>query len=193
MFNQLILLFLILTLKNSIISGINFNSIIHTSTYFKIRNPCIIGNDKFQQTQLIKSQFNNNYYVSCEKNFENAIININTNSYEFTWLQKLIFGMKSALIIIHGNAFEDLLKVVKVKINQRIYFMKVITGDFFETYTINQVRILNKLGMFYKNSSFILENEHSPNFLKRRSNFHGLPLKGLYRHGQSILDSHSKY
>ena len=130
--------------------------------------------------------------MSCEKNFENAIININTNSYELTWLQNLIFKMKSALIIIYGNAFEDLLKVVKVKINQRIYFMKVITGEFFETYTINQVRILNKLGMFYKNSSFILENEHSPNFLKRRSNFHGLPLKGLYRHGQSILDSHMR-
>ena len=86
--------------------------------------------------------------------------------------------MSTALLIINDANFEILFKAVKLNIHQEVYFMKEGSKEIFETYDINGIKIQQKIGKFCEEESTFIWEEN-PKFIKRRSNFYGLHLKGL--------------
>ena len=77
-----------------------------------------------------------------------------------------------------NDTFNKIFSVPDLKINQPIYFYKVDTQEVYEKYNINDRKITKKLGQVTANG-FEWMKSVSPNFIKRRSNFHGLILKGM--------------
>ena len=71
--------------------------------------------------------------------------------------------------------------------------MKELTKEIFESYDINGIKIQQKIAKINKEITFIWEE--NPNFIKRRSNFHGLHIKGLTHviGIQLILDSNFEF
>ena len=65
-----------------------------------------------------------------------------------------------------------------LKIDQPIYFYNEDTQEVYENYNINDRKIIKKLGQVTING-FVWMESVSSNFIKRRSNFHGLILKGM--------------
>ena len=119
-------------------------------------------------------------------NYQNAIIYYPCLS-QISWLQSLIDQMSFGLLITNNTNFEVLFKTVKLNIHQGVYFMKDDSREVFETYVINGIKIQQIIGKIGEDESTFIWQEN-PNFIKRRSNFHGLHLKGMTDfEGQSII------
>ena len=68
-----------------------------------------------------------------------------------------------------------------MSIGTEMYFLDLDTYIIYESYTINKVQVTNFLGIFsLKNSSFIRSKDFHPSMVKRRRNFHGIQLKGVF-------------
>ena len=90
--------------------------------------------------------------------------------------------------------FNELYETLEIQINQPIYFYKMPNKELFETYSINNQKIKHKLGYISsRNSIFSWENNISSNFMKRRSNFHGLTLKVMVEFSGSYMNADPTY
>jgi hypothetical protein len=88
------------------------------------------------------------------------------------------------VLLTTDGIFEAVLSLVQIDINQNVYFLSTITNQVFETYNVNNIRIVRKLGMFeaVKNTSKLMFNPEpgvETDFVKRRSDFQGLALKAM--------------
>ena len=64
----------------------------------------------------------------------------------------------------------------------------------FESYTINNRKIHQKIGRIEEiTNSFVWEVGISSNFIRRRSNFHGLKLKGMTQFTGTLMNAKSSY
>ena len=79
-----------------------------------------------------------------------------------------------------------------VEINQPIFFYNQDTEEIFEKYNINNQMIKKKLGKIKQNAFEWIESVNS-NFVKRRSNFHGLVLKGMVEFSGFDMNANSSY
>jgi hypothetical protein len=85
---------------------------------------------------------------------------------------------------VTNNIIEDVLSEVQIDINQKVYFLSLMNNQVFETYNVNNIRIVRKLGMFEavkstSKLSFSPEPGVETDFVQRRSNFHGVKLKAM--------------
>ena len=85
---------------------------------------------------------------------------------------------KTSFVMSKNETFNKIFSVSDLKINQPIYFYKVDTQEVYEKYNINDRKITRKLGKATADG-FEWMNSVSSNFIKRRSDFHGLILKGM--------------
>ena len=81
-------------------------------------------------------------------------------------------------MIAKHDTFNKILSSSNLKIHQPIYFYKEDTQEVYEKYNINDRKIIKKLGQVTENG-FEWMNSVSSNIIKRRSDFHGLILKGM--------------
>ena len=79
-----------------------------------------------------------------------------------------------------------------LEINQPIFFYNQDTQEIYEKYTINNQKIKNKLGQIKQNGFEWIISVNS-NFVKRRSNFHGLVLKGMTEFSGFDMNANSSY
>ena len=96
-------------------------------------------------------------------------------------IQQLISGLNSVLFIFEKDSslkhFEELYNSLIIRIDQKVYFFKMTSKELFENYQINRIKIQRKLGQILPDT-FLWESGIVQSFVKRRSNFHGLKLKG---------------
>jgi hypothetical protein len=102
------------------------------------------------------------------------------------------------LITAGDGLIETVLSSVQIDISQKVYFLSSITNQVFETYTVNNIRIVRKLGMFeaiQKNSklTFIPEPGVETDFVQRRSNFQGVTLKAMVEDDDLYFVLHPNY
>ena len=100
------------------------------------------------------------------------------------------------ILISHGHQFEDLLNAIAIqtKINQKIFIFKKNSQEFYEAYTVNNFVVKKKLGEIdVITNQFQWEVNINPNFIKRRSNFHGLLLKGVVQFSGLDMNANASY
>ena len=85
---------------------------------------------------------------------------------------------RTSFVISKKDTFNKIFSESHLKIDQPIYFYKEDTQEVYEKYNINDRIITRKLGKATANG-FEWMNSVSSNFIKRRSDFHGLILKGM--------------
>ena len=100
------------------------------------------------------------------------------------------------ILISHGHQFEDLLNAIAIqtKINQKIFIFKKNSQEFYEAYTVNNFVVKKKLGEIdVITNQFQWEVNINRNFIKRRSNFHGLLLKGVVQFSGLDMNANASY
>jgi hypothetical protein len=88
------------------------------------------------------------------------------------------------VLLTTDGIIEEVLSKVHIDINQKVYFLSSMTNQVFETYNVNNIRIVRKLGMFEavkstSKLSFSPEPGVETDFVQRRSDFQGVKLKAM--------------
>ena len=159
---------------------------------FSLQNPYVISGKSMENHRLMKQFFNNDQVVKLCSNIDdifankavlkNDVINILYTKSSLEDLESLLKANSqiSLFLILQDNQFDEILAKLNVEINQGVYFFKISTQEMYEAYMINNVHVKKQLGHINtKYTKFIWENNVNPNFIKRRSNFHGLTLKAM--------------
>ena len=124
--------------------------------------------------------------VTNEKITKNAIVFLKS---QVMVNNHLIFPKNSywsCLLISKDRIFEDVLNnfAAQIDISQNVFFLKEESYEIYEAYKINHVIIKKKLGYVdLSSNNFIWQKDENPNFVKRRSDFHGIVLKGIVAFG----------
>ena len=99
-------------------------------------------------------------------------------------IQQLISEFNSVLFIFEKDSlkrFDEFYNSLQIRIDQKVYFFKMTSKELFESYQINKIKIQRKLGQILPaTNTFLWDTGIDSSFVKRRSNFHGLNLKGNY-------------
>ena len=180
---------------------------------FDIENPYIVKQKpSLNDGKMFKLLFKNDKFAKMVYNIEeipvtqnnmlqnNLVIFVTTlmvTQFQIT-LQLLIQALEGKFMIIlmleKEENFNELYETLEIQINQPVYFYKMPTKELFETYSINNQKIKRKLGFISsKNTNFFWENNISSNFIKRRSNFHGLALKVMVEFSGSSMNVDPTY
>ena len=99
---------------------------------------------------------------------------------------------RTSIVISKKDTFNKIFSVLSLKIDQPIYFFNEDTQEVYESYNINDIKINKKLGQVTKDGFEWMESISS-NFIKRRSNFHGLILKGMTEFSGTDMRADSSY
>ena len=154
-----------------------------------------------KNTNLVKKLFNEDLYVSILKQINlrlskihnDIIINFSDNNHAD--LQIVINVVESAMLIFPSDMnFNVMFQSLHIRIDQKIYFYKIKTQEVFESYQINNRNVNRKLGELQQTTkSFKWENGVSSDFIKRRSNFYGLVIKGMTEFEGMFMNARLSY
>ena len=158
---------------------------------FHMENPRILHVDHITVFGLMKRLFQLGQSSSLTPNFDfniNRTIDIkhdtivaveNVDEFKDSF-DKILSSANSLILIVKEEDFETLIEDLEVPIDKEVYLLKESTQEVYEIYTINNYRIKNKLKTFNKSTqTFMGEVDTEHDFIKRRSNFHGLNLKAM--------------
>ena len=153
---------------------LNLTLVVNLLGNFNFKSPMtVLSNEKIMQIKLIKKLFQNGNYLKfddftvdiCQADLNNlmhlAIMEDNQRT--------LIFPMKPSL--------DQSIDLLKCSINEEVYLFKDETREIFETYVINDHKIVRTLGKL--NEDYKMEWYEDFNLVKRRSNFQGKHFKAL--------------
>ena len=103
--------------------------------------------------------------------------------------------MHSSILVMMCNdkEFGEIYHLIDASIDRNIFLINVSSMETFEVYSINGNKIVRKLGYFNEVYKFVWSNEINQNFIKRRSNFHGLQLKAVTESWANDLILDSRY
>ena len=182
-----------------------FEDIEALSNHFDISHPYIITNDNFEKVKIMKYFSQIDQLVKICKHFSEisikdrdikVIVDVGYN--ETAILKEIQFFLRSNskisfILHLQNTQFEEIYRKLKVKINQSVYLFKSHTKEMYESYTINNIDIKRKLGQIYSNNTYIWHNNVNPNFIKRRSNFQGMTLKGMVEFVPGFMQAEIEY
>ena len=182
-----------------------FNKLSVILEEFKIQHPQVVFGPGFRTTKFLRSYIkelnakiitiSEEHMVTTPQGYCNNLIFIDVGV-EIEKYKKILQKLKTlTVVVIWSNVqFDKLFDLVKLEINQEIYFFKWSTNEIFETYVINGKLIKRKLGfMDPKTLEFIWEIGQNPDFFERRSNFHGITLRGMVEFRGLNLNADPKY
>ena len=188
---------IIILFASSIQISVQFKHIVTIIEEFELHNLHIIGSLNDVDLPLMKTLFKiGRSAVTTESNIHDDILrirNVTTNTIIFLNSQINIsenfqldlasIGQEKTIILISQDLqFEKLLNIVAIQseIHQHVFVFNKNTLELYEAYTINSIVIKKKLGSIDSiSNNFNWQNNVSPKFIKRRSNFHGTVLKGM--------------
>ena len=102
-----------------------------------------------------------------------------------TLINKKIKG--SIMLITSNEVFRESVEGLEVEIDQEIFIYDKDEKEVHEIYTINGIKIQRKLGQINSiNEKFIWNKVYNTNFNARRSNFHGITLRGVVQFNTDI-------
>ena len=158
---------------------------------FNLNNPYLIGSVE-NKIELFKFLSKSNQFVNIHSRIEQSSFNekITSNSIIFLKSQAAYhdkldlpkYPYWSCLLISKAEKFEEMLNTLaaQVEINQKVFILKEDSHEIYEAYKINNVNVKMKLGhMDLISNNFEWQKDVNPDFIKRRSNFHGIVLNGI--------------
>ena len=99
---------------------------------------------------------------------------------------------RTSIVMSKNDTFNKIFSASHLKIDQPIYFYNEDTQEVYENYYINERKITKMLGQVTANGFEWMESVSS-NFIRRRSNFHGLILKGITEFSGTDMRVDSSY
>ena len=153
---------------------------------FQMRNPIIVDESSTLKTEYVKKLFLQGHYVRVVHNISQILMHSVTsnilhldsnlsNSHE-----EYISQESSFTLVIVSDSIESIIKKIKCSIDMEVYFVDQQTKEAFESYEINDVQVKTKLGRFdEKTKNFQWEKDIEKEFMKRRSDFHGIELTAM--------------
>ena len=175
---------------------------------FNLNNPHLIGSID-NKLELIKFISKKGHFLKIhprikqlsfsEQMITNAVVLHNSEAKNITgYLSGLPKNPYcSYLLISKDKTFEALLNSVAAQtdINQKVFILKEESCEIYEVYKINHVVVKMKLGFIdLISNNFKWQKDVNPDFIKRRSNFHGIVLKGMVAfEGWQMFAADSRY
>ena len=152
---------------------------------FQMLHPTVLTLSK--NTNLMRYLFSEDNFVKAiakvnpklSKSHRNLIFFVNS-ILSLQDLQSLLIDFEFALLIFQSDSqFDDAYRLLEIEIDQNICLYKMTSKELFESYQINNRTTKQKLGNVDQISKkFVWEDGINSDFITRRSNFHGLKLKG---------------
>ena len=141
-----------------------------------LKHPFVVrgkGNDQIQlikklmkQDRYIRSPQSNNTFKLCGSN--QTIVQGNV----FLTDEK-----QSTLIIPEPDGYDEIIENLQCSIIEELFIFKKETSEVYETYFINDIKVLRKVASTLSRNKLIWHED--PVLVNRRSNFQGLRLKGI--------------
>ena len=161
-------------------------------------------NSKLLKTLFMDDQFLNTSLHSFETSSSIGIISTDTIIYlnsqtkitEQLRIELSRHPQFTIILISQSLQFEQVLNscATQFEIHQKIYLFKKDTQELYEAYKINEVIVKNKIGNIDSNTGKFKWQPHlTPDFIKRRSNFHGIVLKGMTEFSGLNMNANPKY
>ena len=184
------LIFLLSVIHNSV----RFQYIKTFIEEFQFHCLTIVGSSNDINSNLLKTLFIDDQFLTTRLHaFETSSIGIiSTDTFIFLNSQTKITEQLrielsrhpqfTIILISQGLQFEQVLNSIatQFEIHQKIFLFNKDTQEIYEAYKINEVVVKNKIGDIDSNTGKFKWKTHlSPDFIKRRSNFHGIVLKGM--------------
>ena len=168
---------------------------------FDIHHPYIIANASYNTMKFVRMLFKNVNFVKLSTSNSNDLdINLNTSQSVLVFgniKEQLITELKHQIqmvLILDNNEFDEIYHNVKIEIHQAVYFFKTSTFEVYESYTINDVYIKQRLGYIdMKTNEYLWKNGINTNLIKRRSNFHGLSLNVICEFSGNSMNAYPSY
>ena len=175
---------------------------------FQLNNLHLIGSSNELNLPLIKSLLANGLVLQISPHIHQFLEKKNIKTTAIVFLNyyqdvvekfhlELPENFRSNLILIsHGYQFEELLNTIALQtmIHQKIYLFKKTSQEIYEAYTVNNFVVKQKLGEIdVITNQFQWEFNIHSDFVKRRSNFHGLVLKGVVNFSGLEMNAHASY
>ena len=172
---------------------------------FGVRNPVLVSDINIGNlTKIMKMiSLNNEYSCFTRKSEkipkvikkESDIILIPNNVEEAVEDLNVLKDNSGKILVIMKKPFkEDFLKKSDIGIGQEVYFMNEAQNEVFENYQVNGQNIKRNLGYFDVNhTEFIWTSGVDSSFVRRRSNFQGLVLKGMIENSRVATRIHKNY
>ena len=156
---------------------------------FGVRNPVIVSDINISNAIVKRISLNDEYSFITRKSEkipkvikkESDVIIIRDNfDVAVEDLNVLKHNSGKILVIMKDPINEVILKNSEIGIGQEVYFMNEAQNEVFENYQVNGQIIKRNLGHFNTNSGeFDWRSGVDSCFVRRRSNFQGLILKGM--------------
>ena len=207
MFVKFISIFILISLMPNLSLQDYITSIIKE---FNLNNPYLVGSVEVKNIDLIKLLSKHDHFLKIYSIIEEfsfnkdvttnaiAFLNFKRNqsdeNYYHLSLPKSPFH--SLLLISNNENFEELLGKLSIQtsVNQKVFIFNNDTQEIYETYTVNNIIVKRKLGHIDSNSNNFKWNKNvNPNFIQRRSDFHGLVLKGMVEFTGLNMNADSSY
>ena len=167
-------LILILALLIKASNCFNLTLVVNLLSNFNFKSPMtILSNEKIMQIKLIKNLFQNGNFLKFD-DFTEDFCQADLNDLMHLAIMEnnqrtLIFPMKPSL--------DQSMDLMKCSINEEVYLFNDQTKEIFETYVINDHKIVRTLGKL--NEDYKMEWYEDFSLVKRRSNFQGKHFKAL--------------
>ena len=175
---------------------------------FQLDNLHLIGSSNELNLPLIKSLLANGLVLQMSPHIHQFLEKKNIKTTAIVFLSyhqdvvekfhlELPENLHSNLILIsHGYQFEELLNTIALQamIHQKIFLFKKTSKEIYEAYTVNNFVVKQKLGKINViTNQFQWEVNIPSDFIKRRSNFHGLVLKGVVEFSGLEMNAYASY
>ena len=148
--------------SNLVISQYSFNQndyITQMAEEFQIKNPYIVGEMK-EKIQLLKTFHRNGQYTSSCKNIQelstqqnliqNAIIFVEKTGTSMEILQQFLNNHQTTIILVlQEEQFQNIYASLKIEIHKPVYFLRYISKQIYESYTINNINVKRLLGQCF--------------------------------------------
>ena len=199
---KLISIFILLSL---IPNSLQYN-IISIMKEFNLNNPHLIGSVEVNEIDFIKLLSKDDHFLNIHPKIEEFSFNKDVTMNAIVFFQRNQSGnyqfelpknpYHSLLLISNNEKFEELLQKVALMtfVNQKVFILNKDYQEMYETYTINNIIVKRKLGHIDLDSNnFKWYDNVNSNFIERRSDFHGLVLKGMVEFSGLNMNADSSY
>ena len=133
--------------------------ITHLAEEFQIKNPHIVGETK-EKIKLLKTfHMNSQYTSSCENMLElstqqnliqTAIIFVEKTKTSIEILQQFLNNHQTTIILVlQEEQFQNIYASLKIEIHKPVYFLRYISKQMYESYTINNINVKRLLGQCF--------------------------------------------
>ena len=174
---------------------------------FNLRNPYLIRqNNSWNNIIFIKKMFAKGQTghicqdvadILIKEKFAPVLFFVSSEQDEVKINEKInhLAQIQLPTIILSKRAkLNKLYKMSNFKIDHPVYFFEEDTLEIFESYTVNSQNIKRQLGYINPNTNdFEWYQYTNTNFIKRRSDFHGIILKGLVEFSGVLLNADPNY